>query len=315
MLFNLKSLSIFLLSVVILCVSTFFVIRTFHWDTLSDDYLNLNSAPPTTIENVTKRVAQNRISSPTWDLKHAENSIIYIKNSEKSAPVSIKDKQANIQVFATSWYAQRFPQNSEAITNTICNPLLAQLFTGSSVTILESPHEPRAWINGSGVTLSVANIGPSEVSALLIHEWAHHLDLTRFHNNPARSKFTSISWQTPDLKKTNAKMEDFISGYALTNDYEDFAESLTMFVLFNEEFEQRAQTNEALEKKYLFLQDFVFWQGEFHGTNYASGSIESYNWDTTRIEIDQKKYANLAKANIMTPSCFELISPNSVVTQ
>lgn len=53
-------------------------------------------------------------------------------------------------------------------------------------------------------------------------------------------------------------MEDFISGYALTNDYEDFAESLTMFVLFNEEFEQRAQTNEALEKKYLFLQDFVF---------------------------------------------------------
>ena len=53
-------------------------------------------------------------------------------------------------------------------------------------------------------------------------------------------------------------MEDFVSGYALTNDYEDFAESLTMFVLFNEEFAQRAQKNEALKKKYLFLQDFVF---------------------------------------------------------
>ena len=54
-----------------------------------------------------------------------------------------------------------------------------------------------------------------------------------------RTKFSSISWQASDLKKTNAKLEDFVSGYALTNDYEDFAESLTMFVLFNEEFAQR----------------------------------------------------------------------------
>ena len=82
----------------------------------------------------------------------------------------MQKKQANIQLLAPSGYTQRFPKNSEAIANTICNPLLNQLFTGSSITVLETPHEPRAWTSGSGLTLSIADIGPSEVSALLIHE-------------------------------------------------------------------------------------------------------------------------------------------------
>lgn len=304
------------LFIIILCGSLFFTAHTFRRDTLGDDYLNLNSAPPKTTKKITNGVSQSRASSNSpLIVQNSKDNIIYLKNSEQSTPLSIEKKATKIQVFTASWYAQRFPQNSEAVTNTICNPLFKKLFAGNAITILETPHEPRAWINGSGITLTVANIGPSEVSALLIHEWAHHFDLTQFHNNPVRAQFTSISWQASDIKKTNAKLEDFVSGYALTNDYEDFAESLTMFVLSNEEFAQRSQTNESLKKKYLFLQDFVFWQGEFIGTNYASGSLESYNWDMTRIAIDEKKYANLAKANIMTSSCFELISPNSVVTQ
>ncbi|MCB9804950.1 hypothetical protein H6769_04960 [Candidatus Peribacteria bacterium] len=48
--------------------------------------------------------------------------------------------------------------------------MFKKLFSGNTITILETPHEPRAWINGSGITLSFANTGPSEVSALLIHE-------------------------------------------------------------------------------------------------------------------------------------------------
>ncbi|MFO0763707.1 MAG: hypothetical protein U0518_02495 [Candidatus Gracilibacteria bacterium] len=315
MTFKLRNFTISFLFIIVLCGSLFFATHAFQGESLGDDYLDLNSAPPTAIDTSRERITQNHASSShIQSTPTSTNNTIYIKNFEASSP-SIESKPKSIRVIANSGYTQRFPQNSEAITNTICNPLFERFFAENNITILETPHEPRAWINGSGIALSVANIGPSEVSALLIHEGAHHFDLTRFHDNPVRTKFSSISWQASDLRKTNAKLEDFVSGYALTNDYEDFAESLTMFVLFNEEFAQRAGTNEALKKKYLFLQDFVFGQGEFQGTNYASGSIESYNWDTTRIEINQKKYANLAKSNIITSSCFELISPNSVVTQ
>jgi hypothetical protein len=48
-------------------------------------------------------MSQNKISSTSsLIMENSKDSIIYIKNSEESTPLSRENKVANIQVFATS---------------------------------------------------------------------------------------------------------------------------------------------------------------------------------------------------------------------
>lgn len=80
-------------------------------------------------------------------------------------------------------------------------------------------------------------------------------------------------------------MVDFVSGYALTNKYEDFAETFAFYVLHNTEFASKAKTNTALQQKYGFIYDNIFPNGEFQNTSFSSGSVADYNWDVTKIPI------------------------------
>lgn len=103
-------------------------------------------------------------------------------------------------------------------------------------------------------------------------------------------KFYAISWDRFDLKKKGAKTEDFVSGYALSNGYEDFAESFTFYVFHNEEFIRRAKMNAALKEKYIFIHNYVFEDSSFAKTSFEKETIKKYNWDTTKIGVNVKKY-------------------------
>ncbi len=85
-------------------------------------------------------------------------------------------------------------------------------------------------------------------------------------------------------------MSAFVSGYAATNQYEDFAESLTFYIFHNDEFMERALKNDSLRQKYLFISNFVFPDGEFLDTNFGIGKVPNYLWDTTKLPISLKKY-------------------------
>lgn len=85
-------------------------------------------------------------------------------------------------------------------------------------------------------------------------------------------------------------MGDFVSGYALSNKYEDFAESFSFYVFHNDIFRDRALKNVSLQKKYDFFKTYVFDHEEFVGTSFGREWLKSYNWDTTRIPVDMKKY-------------------------
>jgi hypothetical protein len=63
-------------------------------------------------------------------------------------------------------------------------------------------------------------------------------------------------------------MTDFLSGYALTNKYEDFAESFTFYVFHNEDFRSRAQKNLMIARKYNFFRKYVFINTEFADTSF-----------------------------------------------
>jgi hypothetical protein len=102
--------------------------------------------------------------------------------------------------------------------------------------------------------------------------------------------FYSISWESFNTKKKWQKIADFVSGYALSNKYEDFAESFAFYVFHNEDFQKRALKNPVLQRKYDFFGSYVFDREVFVGTSFWQTILKEYNWDTTKILIDTKKY-------------------------
>jgi hypothetical protein len=149
-------------------------------------------------------------------------------------------------------------------------------------------------MRGRVIRLSPQVRADSEFLQLLVHEVAHYIDIYRFITSPQKmdtsTQFYRISWDAPKTKKSGETLSNFISGYAATNQYEDFAESWTFYVFHNTTFSERALRNETLRKKYLFFSNSVFPDGAFQDTDFSMGIVPSYLWDTTKIPVSVKKY-------------------------
>lgn len=154
-------------------------------------------------------------------------------------------------------------------------------------------------LGGGGTIILSGNVPDDEFRALLIHECAHVIDTGMWNGTAAAGAsafkdhgnaifnddkslgFYMISWSDAETKKENMKKEDFVSGYASWNAFEDFAESFALYTLHKEEFEKRAEGNEVLMQKYLWLaanieQDVPVLSGyEWNGT---------VPWDTTKLK-------------------------------
>ncbi|MDD5624046.1 MAG: hypothetical protein PHI23_05060, partial [Candidatus Peribacteraceae bacterium] len=59
--------------------------------------------------------------------------------------------------------------------------------------------------------------------------------------------------QDSKTQRASTQSEDFVSGYAATDPFEDFAESMIYFVLHRDDFRSRAATNKALAAKFQFI--------------------------------------------------------------
>ena len=182
----------------------------------------------------------------------------------------------------------------DAIRTTVSSHYFEQKTTPLSLLFDGARKDPRGQVSGNTLILS-AKI-PSEIESIkvLVHELGHIVDIrylqkTAWSSDPSED-FYDISWQDYTTKKKDAKIADFVSGYALSNKYEDFAESFAFYVFHNTEFARRAKTNFALREKYNFLHEYVFADDAFFGTSFELKQISSYNWDVTKISINEKKY-------------------------
>lgn len=174
-------------------------------------------------------------------------------------------------------------------------------YTALRIVLDTNQKEPRGKMQWHQITLSPSVPKDAEFIKLLVHEVSHYIDifyLTSSLNgkeDPSQI-FYRISWQDKSIKKPSETLAAFVSGYAATNQYEDFAESLTFYIFHNDEFMERALKNDSLRQKYLFLSNFVFPDGEFLDTNFGIGKVPGYLWDTTKLPISLKKYLySLAK--------------------
>lgn len=103
--------------------------------------------------------------------------------------------------------------------------------------------------------------------------------------------FYKISWESDQILKRQQTNLDFVSGYAMTNKYEDFAESFAYYVLHNTDFVKRAKKSESLQKKYNFFRQYIFPSGIFQTDVYSSvSSPKEYYWDVTKIDYDLQEF-------------------------
>ncbi len=167
-------------------------------------------------------------------------------------------------------------------------------YSALSILIDANQVEPRGKMQWHTITLSATIAKESEFLKLLIHELGHYVDIyfliTNSLKSDASSRFYDISWIDISTKRSNETLTSFVSGYASSNRYEDFAESFVFYIFHNREFADRAMKNDSLRQKYLFLSENIFPDWNFIDTDFRIGKMPNYLWDTTKIPISVKKY-------------------------
>jgi hypothetical protein len=144
---------------------------------------------------------------------------------------------------------------------------------------------------------------------VLVHELGHIMDTgvlkgnfwtgeSEFHdgknaiyNDDPSLDFYRISFQ--DEKKLNKGVSgiDFVTGYAMTDPFEDFAETYNYYLLHGESFRELAKHNQSLAQKYDFMKEKVFAGKEFTFEDTLSfDSVNSRTYDSTIIGFNLQKF-------------------------
>lgn len=159
----------------------------------------------------------------------------------------------------------------------------------------------RRGLGGSGsIILRCLNVTDAELASVLVHEVGHLVDsslLIGMNNensgfydfdvpvstDDASLIFYKISWLSDKKQNQDSVELDFVSLYAMTDPFEDFAETYAYYRLHGSEFRQLAETNYKLRQKYSFMETYVFEGEEFMTQSAASENVNIYrrNYDVT----------------------------------
>ena len=140
--------------------------------------------------------------------------------------------------------AAKAPKGYEDMIYTVAEgPYFRETLWDFPVVIDTKRVSPRGQVYNERVTLSSGMASIPEAAKVLVHELGHMIDIYYLRGttktvDPSLSYY-SISWDEPTVMKSKASSKDFISGYAASNQYEDFAEAFAFYVFHSTEFEAR----------------------------------------------------------------------------
>lgn len=162
-------------------------------------------------------------------------------------------------------------------------------------------HISRGMANEKKLIINTGRIqSAEELKSVFIHEMGHVYDLGGLvgHKSSGRSPFVDgkkpiynddpsldfyrISWDSAKRKKASARNGDFVSGYAKTDIFEDFAESYIFYRLHGEKFRAMMRDSKPLEEKYQFLKTQVFSDQEFQIQKNERAPSKNI-WDATLL--------------------------------
>ena len=172
-------------------------------------------------------------------------------------------------------------------------------------------YDPKAHRGLGGKSIIILrgiNIDPEEFTAVMVHEIGHNVDLGYlseldkakqsefmdgkkpvYEGDPSLD-FYRISWEDDKTRKKTASNLDFVSGYAMTDPFEDFAESYVYYILHNKDFKSKTQTSEQLLKKYQFIKNNVFNGKEFDTGEYLTDRLNNRPWDITILSYNLDEF-------------------------
>lgn len=176
-----------------------------------------------------------------------------------------------------------------------------ELLSGlEAIVIFDDLTKSRALAGAHALHLRSDFFSLPEAKNVLIHELGHIADLSGLKsatydetssfydgNIPVYADdpsllFYTISWKNTFHRHANARREDFVSGYAFTNPFEDFAESFLFYIAHANTFRAYAEKNPVLAAKYDFFKTYVFDGVEFN-TGEVPTDLYARNWDATKM--------------------------------
>lgn len=168
------------------------------------------------------------------------------------------------------------------------------------LTIYYSPIGRRGLTSASSMILRAENVTDSVFASVLVHEIGHLVDLGAFtglkdtgessfldfgrqvYNSDLSTEFYQINWESDLIMKSDATPLDFVSGYAMTDPFEDFAETYNWYVLHGANFRKIADFNDSLKQKYDFMKKYVFQEKEF-SDNLTLSDFYKRTYDSTLL--------------------------------
>ncbi len=154
---------------------------------------------------------------------------------------------------------------------------------------------------GKGVVMIDGTLPKSELQKILLHEALGHFQgLTclagtsgsapsafKDGNTPIPAdaplvSFLQISWSTNKVWKVGTTNADFVTGYAATDEEEEFADTVAMYLSQPDAFEEMAKHNVAIAQKLSWMQTYLPEQTPvLQGTYVADG--DNRPWDATKL--------------------------------
>lgn len=156
-------------------------------------------------------------------------------------------------------------------------------------------------LGGKTTIIIAGNVPDTEFVGLLTHECAHviHSNLMGtsagkkttfvdgkdvFMSDSPIVGFFGISWNEENVLRAGATDNDFVSGYADSDAFEDFAETFAMYILHRDAFEVRAKTNPSIAAKLTWMKQNLPTSDDLLGNSTYKWE-KNVPWDVTKLPI------------------------------
>jgi hypothetical protein len=262
------------------------------------------------IEDIKKEELQN-IEEPVSTIESTESS-----DSTENTKITCKEVGICEKVRFSEWYSNKQKEQYYSIILGTIHKLQENILlpwniadTLFSISLVAQKWERRwRWWSRTIILHTPEMKWLQEFREVLTHELGHTIDLwmlvwsnttldpnfvlwtkTLFPIDDVSLWFYSISWTNSSTRKANAVYTDFVAGYAMTNPYEDFAETFNMYLWHQDVFREMMATSPVLQKKYAFMQKIMwnfFFSADADNVYNVTKNPQRRPWDTTRLRLD-----------------------------